>query len=187
MTDIDTTIFWEHKVNQVFNKILCFRSCFMGSLFLGMMRFSSHVYFWKEESKRETGMRNVGVMTETPDMEQILVCSSISAAWTWPNFISCQCVSMCQLAGAGSCGNPPLWAGAAGLHSSLPGSLPGELKGGRTLKVVCGSMAEPQPPAWITEHFGSGASSVWVLFLNSPSPCLCSSEGFSLMPQHFPL
>lgn len=52
----------------------------MCSLFLGMMRFSSHVYFWKEESRREIGVRNVGVMTETPDMELISVCSSISAA-----------------------------------------------------------------------------------------------------------
>lgn len=97
-------------------------------------------------------MRNVEAMTESPDREQILVCSSISAAWIWPLSVSWQRVSMCQFTGADSRGNPLLGAGAAGLHSSLPGCLPGELEGGRTLGVACGCRLHSWAAASSLDH-----------------------------------
>lgn len=48
--------------------------------------------------------------------------------------------------------------------------------------VAAGSIAEP--PAWVTEHFGSGVSSIQASFLNPASPCLCSGGGFSQLLQN---
>lgn len=52
------------------------------------------------------------VMTESPDVEQVLVCSSISAACPWAVFISCQCVCSAGLLGQSPMESPaqlPAW------------------------------------------------------------------------------
>lgn len=153
------------------------------------MRFFSHVCFWREESRRrESEVRNVEAMTESPDTEQVLVCSSISAAWTWPLSVSWQRVSMCQFMGQTPMEIPSLEQELLGC--TAPCLVPYQeswKEGGHSVWfVAAGSIAELQPPAWITEHFGSAVSSVWGLFLNSASPCLCSSGGFSRLLRHFP-
>lgn len=158
----------------------------MRSLFLGMMRFSSHVYFWKEESRRETWGEECWGNDCDPrhgtDPALFRHFSSLNLAFLY--FMSaCFHVS----AGADSMEIPCFEQELLGCTALSQVPYQESCKGGRALRVVCGSMAEPQPPAWITEHFGNGASSVWVLFLNWASPCLCFSEGFSLLLQHFPL
>lgn len=97
------------------------------------------MYFWKEESRRETGVRNVGVMTETPDMEQI----SVRAFQQPEPGLSLYHVSMFPYAGL--LGQTPVEAPCFGqelLSCTAPSPVPyhESWKEGRVLGV-CGFMA----------------------------------------------